>query len=178
MGYFARTTAAGGATTTTTSQVKFTSGANNVQSRTDTDTDNVAMHVDGAISCTGKMHIDEIEADTVLETSDPRKKFNMLSMTDADGDVALRIEPKLYELIRKPGHLQAGVDAEQLARVAPHAVHRSKKGEMAVSYRMINMHVLQLVQHMHAEQQAGHADLQAVHAELQAVRAELRAVKS
>jgi hypothetical protein len=153
MGYFARTTAASGAVSSSADQVQFTAGANNVQSRTDTDVNNVTLHVDGGISCTGKLHIDEVEADTVVETSDPRKKRNMRSMTDADGDVALRYDPKLYELISKPGQLQAGVDAEAVSRVAPHAVRRNKKGDLAVSYRTLSMHTLQLVQRLHAELQ-------------------------
>jgi hypothetical protein len=151
MGYFARTTVATGATTSTTDQVQFTSGSANVQSRTDTDVNNVAMHVDGDVSCTGKLHIDEVEADTILESSDPRKKTNMEAMDAAAGQTALLIKPFFYELKSRPGELHTGVDAAQVKKLAPHAVSMSKKGDLAVNYRMISMHMLRELQTQHTK---------------------------
>lgn len=153
MGYFTRITASSssGNTSSTSDQVLFTAGATGVQSRTDTSDSRVTMAVTGDVSCTGKLHINEIEADLVCETSDPRKKTGMRNMTDQEAYIALQIEPKMYELKTRPGQLHAGVDAFETEKVASHAVSRSKKGDLAVNYRMISMHTLKLVQQMHAE---------------------------
>ena len=143
MGYFARTTTASGATSSTTDQVQFTSGATGVTSRTDTNVGNVAFHVDGDASFTGKLHINEVEADTLFETSDPRKKNNMVPLAPADGHAILDVKPYFYELKTRKGEMHAGLNAAELKEVLPHAVKTGSNGGLSVSYRMVTMHMLQ-----------------------------------
>ena len=151
MGYFINSsTSASGQTSSTSDQVQFTSGAANVQSKDDTDIANVAFHVDGDVSVTGKMHLNEIETDQLAFLSDPRYKDKMEAMTDQDGNLILKIEPKTYELKSRPGIVDYGVDAEQVEKVAPHCITKNKSGKRAVFYRKINMHMLKKVQ-MHEE---------------------------
>jgi hypothetical protein len=159
MGYFSRLRSAGStfsnvSHTVVDGQVNITYSATNVQSAADTDEDNVSLAVAGDISCVGKLHIDSIEADTVVETSDPRKKNFIGKMPDSDGKLALKIQPYFYELKNRPGELHAGVNAAEVDQVAPYIVTKNKKGDMAVNYRMINMHMLQNMQRQEREIQA------------------------
>lgn len=146
MGYFARTTVSSGATSSTSNQVQFTSGATGVNARTDTDVSRVAFHVDGDQSCSGKLHINEVEADTVLETSDPDKKLGMVEMQDIDGQVALQAKPYFYSLKTRPNELHAGVNAKELKEIAPHAVPETNTKNLAVNYRILFMHMLKQIQ--------------------------------
>jgi hypothetical protein len=152
MGYFTRSTATS-STSTFTESVAFTSGATGVTSRDDTDPTRVVASFDGDVSCKHKMHVNEVEADLILETSDPRKKQNMVPMDDAMGDAVLQLTPLMYELKKRPGVTHAGYNAAQLQKLMPHAINESANGDLSVSYRMIDVHMLQLVQRMHAELQ-------------------------